>query len=95
MDLTLYAGGKAVGEQSLRIGQKWEWWPKARKLADNRLDPLEERTEAVHFPAVPPGTLTLEVRVVNARMTKKTARYHHLRNYPIEVVVEQFRRSLK
>ena len=72
--------------RSLRIGQKWEWWPKAKKLADNRLKPLEERTETVEFPSGQPGTL--RISVYNGRLTEQNARYHHLvGRYPLETKV--------
>jgi adenine-specific DNA methylase len=36
--------GKVVAQKTDRIGETWEWWPAAKKLADNNLNPNEERT---------------------------------------------------
>ena len=33
------SAGAVVFEGKRTVGQKWEWWPKARKLSDNRLAP--------------------------------------------------------
>ena len=83
VDLKLVAGGKVLDSKSLRIGQKWEWWPKARKLGDNRLQPLEERTERVQMRLAQPAVL--HVSVSNGRLSEENARYHHLiGRYPLE-----------
>jgi hypothetical protein len=86
VDVKLFANGKVVETKSLRIGQSWEWWPKARKLADNRLKPLEERIEKLEFRAVRPATLKVEV--YNCRLSEQNARYHNLAGrYPLEAKV--------
>jgi len=78
--------GKTLATQSLRIGQQWEWWPKAKKLADNRLKPLEERVETVQFQTSQPATL--RVSVTNCRLSQQNARYHNLvGRYPVEAQV--------
>lgn len=91
VEVTLIAAGRGVGTEVLRIGQRWEWWPAARKLSDNRLKPLEERLESVIFTGNPPAPLSAEIRVVNARMNEEAAAYHDLlETYPIEVEVQRF-----
>ncbi|HKW99199.1 MAG TPA: multiheme c-type cytochrome [Bryobacteraceae bacterium] len=86
VEVIALAAGKPVGTQSLRIGQKWEWWPKARKLGDNRLQPLEERVETVELPA--PKATAVRVVVYNCRLTQENARYHNLiGRYPLEAKV--------
>ena len=80
------AAGKTTETQSLRIGQQWEWWPKAKKLGDNRLKPLEERVETVQFQTAQPATL--RVSVTNYRLSEQNARYHNLvGRYPLEAQV--------
>jgi hypothetical protein len=80
------AAGKTIATQSLRIGQQWEWWPKAKKLGDNRLKPLEERVENVQFQTAQPATL--QVSVTNCRLSQQNARYHNLvGRYPLEAQV--------
>ena len=72
-----------IDSKSLRIGQKWEWWPKARKLDDNRLKPLEERTETVQLHLTRPAAL--HISVSNCRLSEENARYHNLiGRYPLE-----------
>src|SRR5262249_28728056 len=39
----LDASGRVIGRDTHRIGQEWVWNPKARKISDNRLRPLEAR----------------------------------------------------
>ena len=83
VDLKLVAGDHVIDSKSLRIGQKWEWWPKARKLGDNRLKPLEERTETVQLHLTRPAAL--HVSVSNGRLSEENARYHNLiGRYPLE-----------
>jgi len=86
VDIALMAAGKTVETRSLRIGQEWEWWPKAKKLGDNRLKPLEERVETVQFQTAQPATL--RVIVSNGRLTQRNAQYHNLvGRYPLEAQV--------
>ncbi len=86
VDAELVSAGKVVETQSLRIGQQWEWWHKARKLGDNRLKPLEERVEKVAFHTA--QRATLRVSVSNCRLSQQNARYHNLNGrYPLEAKV--------
>jgi hypothetical protein len=39
----------AIETQSVRFARQWEGWPKAGKLGDNHLKPLEERVETAEF----------------------------------------------
>lgn len=87
VEATLLAGGKPLQTKTLRIGQHWEWFPKARKLGDNRLKPLEERLETIEFQAPRPPA-GLQVIVFNGRLTEQNARYHDLiGRYPLEAEV--------
>lgn len=79
----LDAGGAPVGEPwSARFGQTWEWYPEARKVADDRLAPNEARTWTL---APPPGATRARVEASSHRMTPETAAYHHLGDYPLSV----------
>ncbi|MEX2262494.1 MAG: multiheme c-type cytochrome [Bryobacteraceae bacterium] len=74
--------------RTIRIGQEWEWWPKARKLSDNRMKPLEERIEKLEFPLASKAPATLKVTVRNVRLNEKNARYHNLiGKYPLDAEV--------
>jgi hypothetical protein len=86
IDARLVAAGKVTETKSLRIGQKWEWWPAAKKLADNRLAPLEERIETLEFQVA--GPATLRISVYNCRLSEENARFHNLvGRYPVEAKV--------
>ena len=86
IDARLVAAGKVIETKSLRIGQKWEWWPAAKKLADNRLKPLEARIETLAFRATQPATL--RISVYNCRLSEENARFHRLvGRYPLEAKV--------
>jgi hypothetical protein len=81
--------GRVIGRSRYRIGQKWVWNPKARKLADNRLKPLEAREVPLDFSgprSVKPAMI--RVTVENWRMSPENAAYHKLTGvYPISAVV--------
>ncbi len=72
--------GQALGEAlRIRIGQTWEWWPEPRKLADNRLSPLEERLETI---ARPPGATSWTLVASSHRISREALEYHDLGDYP-------------
>lgn len=86
-DLTNAAGDTLAAEEN-RIGEKWEWYPKAKKLADNNLNPLEERS--YHFSYLPKKQeeLFLSVNVTKHRLDKKSAAYNKLGdNYPLFIKI--------
>jgi hypothetical protein len=79
----LDAEGQVVGEPwQVRLGQVWEWWPAPKKLDDTRLAPRASRTELL---ALPEGAERAEVSASSHRMTRETAEYHHLGDYPLSV----------
>ena len=64
-----------------RIGQTWEWWPRARRLADNRLAVGETRDFQVPLPTgLRPKQL--ELRLDHERISAENAAHHNLVNYP-------------
>ncbi len=71
-----HAKGKRSQLQKMRIGQTWEWEPKAKKLADNRLKPHETRYWKPRFklPINRVG-VTLKILVYHVRLSTKTARH--------------------
>jgi len=78
-------------DTTFKIGQEWEWWPKARKLSDNRLKPLEQRNYifAVKIPAVLEN-LYWEVIITSHRMTVENAKFMGLLGkYPIKAIIYQ------
>jgi len=92
----LEASGRVIDARTHRIGQEWEWHPKARKLSDNRLRPLEERQ--VELPRLDPQRgrpAKVRVTVENWRLNDKNAAYHKLIGvYPQSAVVMKFEKDL-
>lgn len=91
-------------EKYYRIGEEWQWYPKAKKLSDNNLKPLEEREftfeyQILHQPSSRPPLgrkLFLTVRVSKHRMTKENAELSGLlENYPLSITVFKKKYLLK
>lgn len=80
--------GQVIHEQIGRIGEKWKWYPKAKKLDDNNLNPKEERRFDFSYVAAKSGKYKLNVKVSKHRMTEETAKYHDLLGkYPLSIDV--------
>ncbi len=82
----LNSKGDTVQTLIHRIGELWEWYPKARKLADNNIDPLEIRP--VNFASKPlaAGKYDLHILLTKNRMDKKTANYSKIStDYPLGI----------
>jgi hypothetical protein len=76
-------------DTTFKIGQEWEWWPESRKLSDNRLKPLEQRsyTLAIETPATPEN-LYWQVVITSHRMTIENAKFMELLGkYPIKAII--------
>ncbi len=72
------ASNRVVAERSERIGAVWEWSPQPRKISDNRLAPQEAREFDLELPALPAGTLSLELEASKWRISEQNQRYHQL-----------------
>lgn len=80
--------GELIDEKIERIGEKWEWYPIAKKLSDTNLNPLEERSYELNWKAVKQGEYKLVVEVTKHRMDEKTAEYNKLpKEYPLEISI--------
>jgi nitrate reductase cytochrome c-type subunit len=80
--------GKVVSQKTDRIGEKWEWYPAAKKISDNNLNPKEERTFAFSYKPTKKQNLTLAVKVTKNRLDKKSADYNKLdERYPLFITV--------
>ncbi len=81
--------GRRVGETYReRIGQIWEWWPEPRKLADNRLAPLEVRE--VRIPR-PMAAESWALVATSRRISAEALEFHDLAGYPASRVTHQRR----
>jgi hypothetical protein len=80
--------GKVLAQKKDRIGEQWEWYPEAKKLADNNLNPGEERTFAFAYQPKQKQKLTLAVKVTKNRLDPKSAEYNKLTDqYPLSITV--------
>ncbi|PCJ27861.1 MAG: hypothetical protein COA97_02695 [Flavobacteriales bacterium] len=80
--------GKVVATQKDRIGEKWQWYPEAKKLNDNNLNPGEERIFTFLNVMKLKGKYTLMVRVTKHRMNEETAKYNKLGDdYPLFISI--------
>ena len=80
--------GETVWEKTERIGEKWQWYPTAKKLADNNLDPKERRSFELLIDELPKGKYDFSVKVTKHRMDEKTAEYNKLtERYPMFITV--------
>lgn len=77
-----------LNQEEFRIGESWEWYPEAKKIADNNLDPKESRIFTIRFLAPKNGNYKLNVTVTKHRMDEKTAAYNNLTDiYPLFISV--------
>ena len=88
----LDANDNVLDEKQFRIGEEWEWYPVAKKLSDNNLNPLEEREYNFVYKVPDKDKLTLVVEISKHRMTKENAEFMGiLEEYPLSISV--FRQS--
>lgn len=77
-----------LSSKTERIGEKWEWFPIAKKIADNNLLPGEERAFHFSYKPVKKGKLILSVEVTKHRLSQESADYNKLEsNYPLFITV--------
>jgi hypothetical protein len=83
----LDADQRPIGEpHHERIGQTWEWWPAPRKLADNRLAPLETRELRLSRPA---AAAAWSLAATSHRIGAEAVEYHGLEGYPASRVTHE------
>jgi hypothetical protein len=71
-----------------RIGEKWEWYPEAKKISDNNLLPNEEREFSMLYPTTEKGKLKLKIMVEKHRLDKESAEYNKLgKEYPLFITI--------
>lgn len=90
------AKGNTLEKMKYRIGEKWQWHPEAKKLSDNNLKPLEERTFDFSFQVPDKKGMTLGVEVTKHRMTKENAETMGiLHEYPLSIEVFEKQHEIK
>lgn len=94
----LDAQGNVVEEKEERIGEHWEWYPIVKKISDNNVDPLEERTFDFNSLLSGKGNYKVTVEVTKHRMNDETAEYNKLsKAYPLFIIIydEEFEFKVK
>jgi nitrate reductase cytochrome c-type subunit len=77
---------KIIEENINRIGEKWEWYPVAKKISDNNMNPGEIRDFLFETQNLKAGAYQLKVIVTKHRMDEETAKYNKLgKNYPLYI----------
>ena len=86
----LLKNGETLQSDTFRIGEKWQWWPTAKKLSDNNLAPLESRFFEKDYNLKDTSNLSWKVTVSKHRMTQEMHDYHQLSDqYPTSIIVFQ------
>jgi nitrate reductase cytochrome c-type subunit len=77
-----------IEAQSHRIGEEWEWYPEAKKLADNNLKPGEERVFKYRHLASKEGKYRLDIVVEKHRLDCESAKFNGLHEeYPLYITI--------
>ncbi len=79
------ANGALVAVDSFRIGEHWEWYPVAKKIADNNLTPGESRSYSITA-LLPVGHYNFELKAYKYRTTQELIKYNKLGDsYPSHI----------
>lgn len=79
---------EVVKNDTFRIGEEWVWYPEAKKVADNNMDPQESRLFITMISPSEKGAYHLYTRVTKHRMDPKTAEFNNLgEEYPLFITV--------
>jgi nitrate/TMAO reductase-like tetraheme cytochrome c subunit len=82
------AQGEVIAANKYRIGEVWEWYPEAKKLSDNNINPGEERAFNFINELKVKGKYILTVKVTKHRMSEETAKYNKLgSDYPLFISI--------
>jgi hypothetical protein len=84
------ATGALLAEETKRIGQVWEWWPEARRLADERIPAGGTVSMPIQW-TQGPTPVSVEATVEHVRISDENAAYHDLGSYPRRRVVHEER----
>jgi hypothetical protein len=80
--------GKEIKKIQERIGETWEWYPVAKKIGDNNMNPGEERYYKLDTNIQQKGKYKITTKVTKNRMDEKTAAYNKLGDeYPLMISV--------
>ena len=75
-----------VNQDSFRIGEHWEWYPKAIKISDNNLNPGESRMYSIKSQFLKEGTYEFVLESYKHRTTEEMKMYNKLdKSYPSHI----------
>lgn len=74
-------------DEKFRVGEQWQWYPVAKKLSDNNIQPLEERAYTFDYKHFQKGKISLTVKVTKHRMSEENAKTDNLNDYPLSITV--------
>lgn len=72
--------GNHIANVKTRIGQEWEWWPKAKLIEDRRLLPLETRKQTIILPKdssiiYSKDNIQFRITASHVRLTEENAKF--------------------
>ncbi len=77
-----------VSQRKHRIGEEWEWYPKAKKITDNNLLPNEKRSFSFEFIKPNKKDLYYVLKVSKHRSTPENKAYNKLpESYPLSITI--------
>ncbi|MDA1121262.1 MAG: multiheme c-type cytochrome [Bacteroidetes bacterium] len=84
-----------IVEKQFRIGEEWEWYPKAAKISDNNLSPGEVRTFNFEYEIPDISDFVLGIEVTKHRMNEENAMFDSLFDYPLSIKIFEEKHRLK
>jgi hypothetical protein len=76
-----------ISSKKYRIGEEWQWYPTAKKLSDNNMNPGEERVYGFNT-KLKKGNYDLKISATKHRLNEESARYNKLgKNYPLFIEI--------
>ncbi|TGJ98957.1 cytochrome C554 and C-prime [Leptospira langatensis] len=86
----LDARGKLLEKKEIKFGQEWEWYPKARLIADTRILPGETKNWNGSF-SVPSSPAKVVLEFYHVRLKESNAEYMRKGN---DLATEEFKRMI-
>lgn len=76
-----------ISSKKYRIGEEWQWYPEAKKLSDNNMNPGEERIYNFNS-KLKKGHYKLKIKATKHRLNEESAKYNKLgKNYPLFIQI--------
>ena len=92
----LNSAGEVLDSTQFRIGEEWQWYPVAKKIADNNIKSKEDRE--YHYSTIlkQEGAMYFLAEITKHRITKENAEYNKLpADYPRFITIFSEKQSFK